>query len=96
MFGDDGLDLVGLVEVERVHQPCEPSRHALGIEARQQVTVECGGRAEIGAEIPVVPAVVPAEGHMSRPVAARAIRIAIAIASPPGTMLGIPVSNRMT
>jgi hypothetical protein len=27
------------------------------------VTVECGGRAEIGAEIPVVPAVVPAEGH---------------------------------
>jgi len=33
---------------------------------------------------------------MSRPVAARAIRIAIAIASPPGTMLGIPVSNRMT
>jgi hypothetical protein len=33
MFGDDGLDLVELVEVERVHQPCEPSRHALGIEA---------------------------------------------------------------
>jgi hypothetical protein len=55
MFGDDGLDLIELIEVKRVHQPCELSPHALGIEARQQVTVECGGRAEMGAEPPARP-----------------------------------------
>ena len=60
---DDGFDLFKLVEVERVHQPGQPARHALGIEAGQQMTVECAGLAEIGAEIPVVPTVISAERH---------------------------------
>ena len=63
VLGDDRLDLVELVEVERMHQPGEAARHALGVEARQQMAVERGGLAEIGAEIPVVPAVIAAERH---------------------------------
>ncbi len=63
MLGDDGFDLVELVEVERMHQSGEAARHALGVEAGQQMAVERGGVAEIGAKIPVMPAVIAAERH---------------------------------
>ena len=67
MLRDDGLDLVEVVEVERLHQSGEAARHAPRVETGQQMAVERGGFAEIGAEIPVVPAVIAAERHHVAP-----------------------------
>ena len=52
-----------VVVFERQRRALEFARHALRLEAGEQVAVEGIGLAEVGGQIPVMPAVVAAESH---------------------------------
>ena len=84
---DDLGQRIDLVVVERQGCAGQLRRHAIGRQARQEVFLQAHRRRAgwlVGRQVPVVPAVVAAETR-SRPGRcwARAMRTAIAMASPP-------------
>ncbi len=62
-----GLEFLAAAVAERVGGAAQFLRHAAGLEPGQQVTVERIVFAEVGGKVPVVPAVVPADGNVAAP-----------------------------
>ena len=74
MGGSDTLKLIQALKL-RLHSARKTAWHAIGFKTRQ-VLLQSGIVLKIGGQIPVVPAVITVVATVSRPVAARVIRIA--------------------
>ena len=64
VFGDDVVERFAIVVGEGRRSPAEFPRDAKRIEVWHQMPAECVVVSKIGGELPVMPAVVPADGDL--------------------------------